>query len=329
MGSHTACSSTARALRERLFPNSTGLDRASSFHLPTGFHHTTRSSLSTTSARGSPFSSAARWGPTVGSLQAPRRASVSLPCFPLVHSPTLTTQLPLLLCAVLPLPETTFGSTCHGAGRARSRTNSRRNLDHHAILEALARQNIAIRVASPKVLIALISRSELGIPPRLSPILFISVPFGPARDGGGSRELQRRQRSCRDMPRGWHIPEMHKVAPDRCHQGLRAVPSGLRIFDLASLCSPSSAQVSKRQMLSSPAFCCAFNASRLLSTSISRERSHRFLAVKNNTAHPSVPIHKARKRKSEREWGGGGKREAARIGKNTDTISYATCTQPD
>ncbi|KAJ4458906.1 putative tRNA-splicing ligase RtcB [Paratrimastix pyriformis] len=47
--------------------------------------------------------------------------------------------------------DTTFGSTCHGAGRARSRNNSRRNLDHRDILEALARQNISIRVASPKL----------------------------------------------------------------------------------------------------------------------------------------------------------------------------------
>nr|WCZ58303.1 RNA-splicing ligase RtcB [Paratrimastix eleionoma] len=47
--------------------------------------------------------------------------------------------------------ETTWGSTCHGAGRQRSRNNSRRKLDHHDVLEALRAQDISIRVASPKL----------------------------------------------------------------------------------------------------------------------------------------------------------------------------------
>ncbi|KAA6376258.1 MAG: putative tRNA-splicing ligase RtcB [Streblomastix strix] len=47
--------------------------------------------------------------------------------------------------------QTTFGSTCHGAGRSQSRNKSRRNLDHTEVLEALKRAGISIRVASPKL----------------------------------------------------------------------------------------------------------------------------------------------------------------------------------
>eukprot|EP00047_Mylnosiga_fluctuans_P015134 m.43700 g.43700 ORF g.43700 m.43700 type:complete len:523 (+) comp5789_c0_seq3:27-1595(+) len=45
----------------------------------------------------------------------------------------------------------TFGSTCHGAGRAWSRSKSRRQLDYHEVLGNLAAKGIAIRVASPKL----------------------------------------------------------------------------------------------------------------------------------------------------------------------------------
>lgn len=41
----------------------------------------------------------------------------------------------------------TFGSTCHGAGRARSRNNSRHKLDYQQVLDALKTKGIAIRVA--------------------------------------------------------------------------------------------------------------------------------------------------------------------------------------
>eukprot|EP00794_Sanderia_malayensis_P006117 gene6117-6821_t len=47
--------------------------------------------------------------------------------------------------------EETFGSTCHGAGRAMSRSKSRRNLDYHEVLSKLAEKGISIRVASPKL----------------------------------------------------------------------------------------------------------------------------------------------------------------------------------
>ncbi|CAM9464221.1 unnamed protein product [Chrysoparadoxa australica] len=46
----------------------------------------------------------------------------------------------------------TFGSTCHGAGRARSRSNSRAVLQYDQVLEGLKQKGIAIRVASPKLI---------------------------------------------------------------------------------------------------------------------------------------------------------------------------------
>ncbi|CAL1263066.1 unnamed protein product [Larinioides sclopetarius] len=45
----------------------------------------------------------------------------------------------------------TFGTTCHGAGRALSRAKSRRNLDYQDVLNNLADMGISIRVASPKL----------------------------------------------------------------------------------------------------------------------------------------------------------------------------------
>ena len=45
----------------------------------------------------------------------------------------------------------TFGSTCHGAGRILSRNSSRRNLTYEDVLSQLEKSEIAIRVASPKL----------------------------------------------------------------------------------------------------------------------------------------------------------------------------------
>jgi tRNA-splicing ligase RtcB len=45
----------------------------------------------------------------------------------------------------------TWGSTCHGAGRAQSRAKSRAKLDYTAVLNKLKEQQISIRVASPKL----------------------------------------------------------------------------------------------------------------------------------------------------------------------------------
>ena len=45
----------------------------------------------------------------------------------------------------------TFGSTCHGAGRALSRNASRKRLDHKEVLQLLTDKNISIRVSNPKL----------------------------------------------------------------------------------------------------------------------------------------------------------------------------------
>mmetsp|Transcript_25834 Transcript_25834/g.68301 ORF Transcript_25834/g.68301 Transcript_25834/m.68301 type:complete len:515 (-) Transcript_25834:56-1600(-) len=46
----------------------------------------------------------------------------------------------------------TFGSTCHGAGRALSRNKSRNNLEYGDVLKRLEDMGISIRVASPKLI---------------------------------------------------------------------------------------------------------------------------------------------------------------------------------
>lgn len=46
----------------------------------------------------------------------------------------------------------TFGSTCHGAGRALSRNKSRNNLEYGDVLRRLEEMGISIRVASPKLI---------------------------------------------------------------------------------------------------------------------------------------------------------------------------------
>ncbi|CAN8001727.1 unnamed protein product [Ixodes hexagonus] len=45
----------------------------------------------------------------------------------------------------------TFGTTCHGAGRALSRAKSRRNLNYQDVLDKMTEMGISIRVASPKL----------------------------------------------------------------------------------------------------------------------------------------------------------------------------------
>jgi len=45
----------------------------------------------------------------------------------------------------------TWGSTCHGAGRNLSRNKSRRNITHQSVLDGLKSKGIAIKVASPNL----------------------------------------------------------------------------------------------------------------------------------------------------------------------------------
>ena len=47
--------------------------------------------------------------------------------------------------------DNTYGSTCHGAGRALSRAKSRRNIAYQEVLDKLNAKGISIRVASPKL----------------------------------------------------------------------------------------------------------------------------------------------------------------------------------
>jgi tRNA-splicing ligase RtcB len=51
----------------------------------------------------------------------------------------------------------TFGTTCHGAGRAMSRAKSRRNLTFDSVLNSLKQKGISIRVASPKLVMEEVS----------------------------------------------------------------------------------------------------------------------------------------------------------------------------
>lgn len=46
----------------------------------------------------------------------------------------------------------TFGTTCHGAGRALSRSKSRRDLDYRDVLKEMTAKGISVRVASPKLI---------------------------------------------------------------------------------------------------------------------------------------------------------------------------------
>ena len=45
----------------------------------------------------------------------------------------------------------TFGSTCHGAGRALSRNASRKTLDYNEVMKLLKEKQIAVKMASPKL----------------------------------------------------------------------------------------------------------------------------------------------------------------------------------
>jgi len=48
--------------------------------------------------------------------------------------------------------EQTFGTTCHGSGRALSRAKSRRTLDYKDVLKEMSEKGISVRVASPKLI---------------------------------------------------------------------------------------------------------------------------------------------------------------------------------
>lgn len=94
-----------------------------------------------------------------GAACAPAPSQRSQPlnhAHPPCPSPFLPDPLPQGTCSYILTGtdkgmEETFGSTCHGAGRARSRNNSRTKLDYQTVLDGLKTKGISIRVASPKL----------------------------------------------------------------------------------------------------------------------------------------------------------------------------------
>jgi tRNA-splicing ligase RtcB len=48
--------------------------------------------------------------------------------------------------------ETTFGSTCHGAGRNLSRNKSRREFTQKQVEQSLDAKGVTVRIASPKLI---------------------------------------------------------------------------------------------------------------------------------------------------------------------------------
>ena len=96
---------------------------------------------------------------------------------------------------------TTFGSTCHGAGRAASRNKSRHTLDYVDVLKSLEEKGIAIRVASPKLVmvrLSVLSLTSGSLPANLGLIwghfgsFWGSFRLSDGRlggAGGGAREL--------------------------------------------------------------------------------------------------------------------------------------------
>jgi len=113
----------------------------------------------------------------------------------------------------------TFGSTCHGAGRARSRNASRRTLDCETVLGRLKAQGIAIRVASPKLVMEEAperwgERKGGGMaPPKPRPPTLSPLP--------SPLQLQGRVRRGGHVPRGRHLPQVRALAPALRREGLR------------------------------------------------------------------------------------------------------------
>ena len=117
--------------------------------------------------------------------------------------------------------EETFGSTCHGAGRQRSRNNSRTKIEYTDVLEGLKTKGIAIRVASPKVMCTRAGGACGGAgagPPPVSN----GTPLPAVGDGGGTRVVQGCVRRGRHVPRGGHQQKVLQAAPDRGRQGLKS-----------------------------------------------------------------------------------------------------------
>ncbi|VDN96991.1 unnamed protein product [Rodentolepis nana] len=87
----------------------------------------------------------------------------------------------------------TFGSTCHGAGRAISRAKSRRTLEYSDVLAKLQENGISIRVASPKLVMEEAPESYKNVTDVVNTLV---------------------------LPRGWNQFKSPQTAPNRCYQRL-------------------------------------------------------------------------------------------------------------
>lgn len=174
----------------------------------------------------------------------PRPASRSLPARvrPAASKPG-SRPLPLPRAGTEKGMQETFGSTCHGAGRARSRNNSRNKLDYQQVLDALKTKGIAIRWgraarlgAAPNCSHASNAGDNAGrrrgtVPPALlgprpATAHVSALPQGglpQASHGGGPRELQGRERGGGHLPRRRHLKEGGQAAP--CGGGERLAGS--------------------------------------------------------------------------------------------------------
>lgn len=124
----------------------------------------------------------------------------------------------------------TFGTTCHGAGRALSRAKSRRNLDYHDVLDKLQKQGISIRYVPisehgsdrSRVEIWFLCFCTSALPPfpslHLHLISQLQSGVTEAGHGRGARELQERHRCRGHVPRCWNLLQMYKTPADRRHQ---------------------------------------------------------------------------------------------------------------
>jgi hypothetical protein len=131
----------------------------------------------------------------------------------------------------------TFGSTCHGAGRALSRSSSRRELGYEEVLANLARKGISIRVASPKLV-----TEEVPHPLTTSSSCINQVDvflFFITSCCAGARVVQGRQPGGGYVPPGGHLQEVHQAPTHRRHQGLKG-PRAKLLVRRCPLLEPSS-----------------------------------------------------------------------------------------
>lgn len=101
----------------------------------------------------------------------------------------------------------TFGSTCHGAGRAMSRNKSRKALDYQGVLASLANKGISIRVASPKLVME-----------EVRDLVDCCVAADLSLVVAGAGILQGRDAGRRDVPPGRHLQKVHQAAANRCRE---------------------------------------------------------------------------------------------------------------